>query len=66
MVDKGEEVSKGETEVGPVATSVPKGITLEYYISLGAKACLEGEQLTSIIKEHQGYEREERLRKRDY
>ena len=66
MAGTGEEVPKGEQEGGPVATSVPKGNTLEYYISLGAKAGLEGEQLTAFIKEQQGYEREERLRKRDY
>ena len=66
MAGTGEEVPKGEQEGGPVATSVPKGNTLEYYISLGAKSGLEGEQLTAFIKEQQGYEREERLRKRDY
>ena len=66
MAGKGEEVPKGERKGGPVATSVPKGNTLEYYVSLGAKAGLEGEQLTAFIKEQQGYEREERLRKRDY
>ena len=62
MAGTGEEVPKGEQEGGPVATSVPKGNTLEYHISLGAKAGLEGEQLTAFIKEQQGYEREERLR----
>ena len=66
MAGTGEEVPKGEQEGGPVATSVPKGNTLEYYISLGAKAGLEREQLTAFIKEQQGYGREERLRKRDY
>ena len=35
----------------PVATSVPKGNTLEYYISLGVKVGVEGEQLTAFIKE---------------
>ena len=54
MAGTGEEVPKGEQEGGPVATSVPKGNTLEYYISLGAKAGLEGEQLTAFIKEQQG------------
>ena len=66
MAGTGEEVPKGKQEGGPVATSVPKGNTLDYYISLGSKAGLEGEQLTAFIKEQQGYEREERLRKRDY
>ena len=58
MAGTGEEVPKGEQEGDPVATSVPKGNTLEYYISLGAKAGLEGEQLTAFIKQQQGYKRE--------